>query len=264
MVVAVDGGGEAEAMSEGAAPTVRGRKRIYRSVATAAEAGGHAIRLDNRVARTPAGQGLVLPTAALAEAVAAEWQNQGETIQPETMPLTQLAATAIDRIEAERERLVEAERERLVEALVAYGTSDLLCYRSDHPADLAARQEAQWEPLLQWAETALGARLGVTRDVFPLPQPAAATEALRGAVAALGTFELAALSSIVQISASLVIGLALVKGRLDAEAAFSAAMLDEKYQAERWGEDAWASTRAAGLRAELLAAARFVALARLA
>ncbi len=256
MLVAVDGGGRAEAMSEGAAPTARGRKRIYRSVTTAAEAGGHAIRLDNRVARTPAGQGLVLPTAALAEAVAAEWQNQGETIQPETMPLTQLAATAIDRIEAERERLVEA--------LVAYGASDLLCYRSERPTDLAARQEAQWEPLLQWAETALGARLGVTRDVFPLPQPAAATEALRGAVAALGTFELAALSSIVQISASLVIGLALVKGRLDAEAAFNAAMLDEKYQAERWGEDAWASTRAAGLRAELLAAARFVALARLA
>ena len=254
MLVAADGSGGAEAVSEGAAPAVRGRKRIYQSVTTAAEAGGHAVRLDNRAARTPAGQGLVLPTAALAEAVAAEWQNQGETVQPETMPLTQLAATAIDRIEAERTRVIEA--------LVAYGASDLVCYRSERPADLAARQEAQWEPLLKWAATALGARLGVTRDVFPLPQPAAATEALRSAVAALGTFELAALSCIVQISASLVIGLALVKGRLDAEAAFSAAMLDERYQAERWGEDAWASARAARLRAELVAAARFLALAR--
>jgi len=255
MLVAADGSSGAKAVSEGAAPAVRGRKRIYRSVATTAEAGGgHAVRLDNRVARTPAGQGLVLPTAALAEAVAAEWQDQGETVQPETMPLTQLAATAIDRIEAERTPVIEA--------LVAYGASDLVCYRSERPADLAARQEAQWEPLLKWAETALGARLDVTRDVFPLPQPAAATEALRSAVAALGTFELAALSCIVQISASLVIGLALVKGHLDAEAAFNAAMLDEKYQAERWGEDAWASARAAGLRTELVAAARFVALAR--
>lgn len=241
-------------MSEGARPAVRGRRRIYRSVATAAESGGHTVRLDNRVARTPAGRTLVLPTAALAEAVAAEWQAQGATMQPETMPLTRLAATAIDRIEAERAGVIDA--------LVAYGTSDLVCYRSARPADLAARQEAQWAPLLEWAEAALGVRLAVTRDVFPLPQPQAATEVLRGVVAALGTLELAALSCIVQISASLVIGLALVKGRLNAETAFSAAMLDEQYQAERWGEDAWASARAAGLRAELFAAARFLALAR--
>jgi chaperone required for assembly of F1-ATPase len=190
----------------------------------------------------------------LAEAVAAEWEAQGDTVRPETMPLTQLAATAIDSIEAERAGVIAA--------LVAYGASDLVCYRAAHPLDLAARQDAQWGPLLQWAETTLGVRLAVTRDVFPLPQPQAATEALHGVVAALGTFELAALASIVQISASLVIGLALIKGRLDAETAFSAAMLDEQYQAARWGEDAWASARAAGLRAEVFAAARFLALAR--
>lgn len=241
-------------MSEGVGPAVRGRRRIYHAVATAVEGGGHTVRLDDRVVRTPAGRTLVLPTAALADAVAAEWQAQGTTVQPETMPLTQLAATAIDRIEAGRPGVIEE--------LVAYGTSDLVCYRAAHPADLAARQEVQWGPLLAWAEATLGARFAVTHDVFPLPQPATTTEALRRAVAALGTFELAALTSIVQISASLVIGLALVTGRLDAETAFSAAMLDEQYQAERWGEDAWASARAARLRAEVFAAARFLALSR--
>lgn len=241
-------------MSAGVAAAVRGRRRIYRSVRTAAESDSHAVWLDDRAARTPAGQALVLPTAALAEAVAAEWAAQGETVQPETMPLTRLAMTAIDRIEAERAGVIEA--------LVTYGASDLVCYRAERPADLAARQEAQWGRLLEWVETALGVRLAVTCDVFPVLQPAATTQALRRAVAALGTLELAALASIVQISASLVIGLALLKGRLDAEAAFNAAMLDEQYQVERWGEDAWASARAAALRAELFAAARWLALAR--
>lgn len=241
-------------MSAGVAAAIRGRRRIYRAVSTAAQSDGHAVWLDDRVARTPAGQALVLPTAALAEAVAAEWAAQGETVQPETMPLTRLAMTAIDRIEAERAGVIEA--------IVTYGASDLVCYRAERPADLAARQEAQWGPLLEWVKTALGVQLAVTCDVFPVPQPAATTQALRCAVAALGTLELTALASIVQISASLVIGLALVKGCLDAEAAFTAAMVDEQYQLERWGEDAWASARAAALRAELFAAARWLALAR--
>lgn len=170
------------------------------------------------------------------------------------MPLTQLAATAIDRIEGQRDGVIDA--------LVAYGLTDLLCYRAQHPADLVARQDASWNPLLDWAAEALGARLVVTHDVFPQPQPPETTAALRRAVAPLTTLELAALSSVVQIAASLIIGLALVKGRLDAAQTFTAAMLDERYQAERWGEDAWASERTEALRAELAAAETFLRLAR--
>ncbi len=215
---------------------------------------GFRVLLDGQAVKTPAKAEMALPTQALAEAIAAEWQAQGEAVESRSLVLTGLAWTAIDR--------VGPGRERIVDELAGYGAHDLVCYRTETPADLAARQRERWQPLLDWAARALDAPLAVTTGVVSIEQPPAALAALRRAVAARHDFELAALGAAATAAGSLVIALALAEGRIDAAAAFDAAQLDESYQIERWGEDPEAARRRAAIKADLASAARFVALLR--
>src|SRR5512134_155821 len=172
---------------------------------------GFRIRLDGRPIRTPGGRPLLLPARALAEAVAAEWQTQGKRIDVASMPFTRLAATAVDR--------VAEGRPGIVEMLLSYSGADVLCYRAEEPADLAVRQHEQWQPLLDWAEERLGARLLVTRGILPVDQPEPAIAALSGALDAMNSYELTGLAIVAQACGSLVIALALSHGRIDAEEA---------------------------------------------
>ena len=196
---------------------------------------------------------MVLPTERLACAIADEWQAQEETIQPHTMPLTQLAATTLDRIVPQREAVLEQ--------ATAYASSELLCYRADNPADLIQRQEAMWQPLLDWLAETFGARLRVTTGIVPVAQPGEAIDALRAAVNQLSDMELTALANIMQASGSFTVAFALVAGHIDADAAFEISQLEETYQIERWGEDEEASRRRDRNREELKSAEVFLTLA---
>jgi chaperone required for assembly of F1-ATPase len=231
----------------------RGAKRFYRTVAIAAGEGGFRVLLGGRPVRTPAGIPLALPKAALAAAVANEWLAQDETLRPETMPLTRLAATALDR--------VAQHRTALINGLVDYAGADLICYRADDPPDLTALQAAVWQPLVDWAEAACGVRLLVRTGVVPFAQPPTAVDALRTMVATASDLRLTGLASVVQASGSLLIGLALLHGRIDADTAVEAALLDERWQAARWGVDEEAEARRAEIAADILAASLFLSLA---
>lgn len=212
------------------------------------------IVLDGRPARTPVKRPLALPVRAAAEAVAAEWDAQGEEFEPTALRLTRLANTAIDRVAGNRPAVV-AEVSR-------FGHTDLVCYRAAEPAELVRRQAEAWQPLVDWAETRHGARLAVTAGVVPTAQPAEGLAALTRAVEAYDDFALTALHAATAASGSLVIGLALGEGRIDSETAFAAACLDEQFQAEFWGVDAEAEARRAALKADIETAARFLALLR--
>ncbi len=227
-------------------------KRFYKEVSVAAVDGGYAVRLDGREVRTPAKATLVLPCAGLAEAVAAEWAAQGARIAPASMPLMSLACTAIDR--------VAPNRAAVIGDLVGYAESDLLCYRAEHPEALVARQAELWQPLLDWAARDLDAPLRVTCGIRHEPQPEAAVTALRRAVEALDDLSLAALDCATRVSGSLVIALALHRGRLRPDDAFAAAELDASFQIELWGEDPEATRRRAAVLADLAAAGRLFAL----
>lgn len=232
-------------------------KRFYKTAAVEPcdpPEAGFLVVLDGRPIKTPAKAALALPNRALAEALAAEWAAQDEEVDPRAMPLTALACTAID--------WVRPKRERIVEEIAAYGGHDLLCYRAEAGSDLAARQQEAWQPLLDWAARELDAPLAVTTGIVSVPQPEAALAALHRAVVGLGEMELVALNGAVTAAGSLIIGLAMSRGRIGPESAFEAAQLDETYQIERWGEDPDAARRREGLGAELHAAARFLNLLR--
>jgi chaperone required for assembly of F1-ATPase len=216
--------------------------------------GGFRVLLDGKAIKTPAKAEMALPTQALAEAIAAEWQAQGEDVEARSLVLTGLAWTAIDR--------VSPGREQVVDELAGYATHDVVCYHAEAPVDLIARQRELWQPLLDWAARSLDAPLAVAAGVVSIEQPPEALAALRKAVAARDDFELTALSAAAGAAGSLVIGLALAAGRIDAATAFEAAQLDESYQIERWGEDPEAARRRAAIKADLATAERFLALLR--
>src|SRR5436190_20324388 len=227
-------------------------KRVYKQATARAAEGGWGVALDGRPMRTPTKHELIVPSAALAEAIAAEWDAQQDDIRPATMPLTRLAATAIDRTGAQRD-LVVAETAN-------YAGTDLVCYRAERPPELVVRQQAEWQPLLDWAMLRYDASLAVTSGVLPQPQSPAALKAFAAAVAAQDDFRLTALHAMTAACGSLVIALAMLEGRLNAAAAFAVSQLDETFQIEAWGEDAEAAARRQGLAEDIAAAARVVQL----
>lgn len=230
-------------------------KRFYKEAAVVPGAeGGHAIALDGRPVRTPARAPLALPQAALAQAIADEWAAQGEEIDPAAMPFTGLANAAIDQIAPDPEAFART--------ISVYGESDLLCYRADSPAELAGRQQAQWQPLLDWASQRYDIGFAVTQGIVHVAQPAETLARLHAAVAALPPFALAALAPLVQIGGSLVIGLAALEDAFPLDRLWQAAELDELWQAEQWGDDDEAQNRRARRERDFAAAARFAALVR--
>jgi len=226
-------------------------KRFYKSVSVG---DGNAVLLDGRALKTPRGLPLDLPTHTLAEAVTKEWSGQGDEIDPQAMPLTKLANTAIDG--------VAPRREEVVAEIAAFAKHDHLCYRTDKPAELLRRQSEAWDPLLDWAAERYGAPLMTVEGITSVAQPESSIVALRKAVEAFDSFALSALHVIASICGSLVLALAVADKRLTAEEAFELSQIDESFQAEKWGLDSEAEARAKRLERELMIAARFMDLSR--
>jgi chaperone required for assembly of F1-ATPase len=233
-----------EAARRGARPVLR--KRFYNRAATVPEDGNCAVRLDEKPVRTPAGRSLAAPTAALAEALAAEWNAQRDLIDPARMPLTRLANSIIDGV-ADRPGPVADEVEK-------YLASDLVCYRANSPRGLAERQAQHWDPILAFARDALGAHLLLGGGVVHVTQPEPALAAARAAIP-LDPWRLGAVHTLTTLTGSALIALALARGRLSADEAWTAAHVDEDWNIEQWGRDELALERRAFRFAELQAAA---------
>lgn len=228
-------------------------KRFWKAVSvSAATGGGWTILLDGRPVRTPARAALAVPQRALAEAIAAEWDAQTQDIDPDAMPMTGFANAVIDRIAPDPAIFVAD--------LAGYGESDVLCYRAEAPPPLVTRQAERWDPLLDWARARYDIHFEIVTGVMHRDQPPATVRRLGDALAACDPFRLAAMSSLVTISGSLVTALAVLEGHVDADTAFDVTHLDELWQIELWGEDAQAATQRGLHRRDFLAAARFLSL----
>ena len=216
------------------------------------------VLLDGKPMRLPGGAPLLLGQPGLAEAIAAEWQaaggRKGGEMSFADTPLTRLAGTAQER--------VAPNAEAVALELAKYAESDLLCYRAEEPAALVARQAAEWHPWLDWAAERYGARLEVTAGVMHRAQPASAVAALAAAVAAQRVSALAALGIIVPSTGSLVLGLAVAEGVLDAAGATAASQLDELFQAEQWGVEWESQERRERVAGEIALATRYLSLSR--
>lgn len=228
-------------------------KRFWKS-AEVVEDGGFAVSLDGKPIKTPARSGLVVPTRGLAEAIAAEWRECGETVDPGAMPLTGLTNAAIDR--------VEPDKSRFAAGLARYAEADLTCYRAEGPEPLVARQVESWDVLLAWARRRYDVDFACVFGVMHVPQPEETVRKLGHAVAMLDSFQLAGLSPLVTIGGSLVAALAVLEEMMPAEEAWEAVSLDDRWQLEQWGDDAEARAALDARRRDFLVAARFLELLR--
>lgn len=211
---------------------------------------GHfAVHLDGRPVKTPGKQNLAVPTRTLACAISAEWDAQEDVIDPASMPFTRAANSAIEK--------VTPQRAEVAEMLAGYGDSDLICYRAPAPDELVARQSAAWDPLLDWAEEAFGARLVPIEGVMYQPQPPRALAALSRQVHALTAFELTGLHDLVVLSGSLVIGLAATQRAFAPDDLWDRSRIDEDWQQEQWGMDVEAAELAASRKRDFMRANHF-------
>jgi chaperone required for assembly of F1-ATPase len=232
------------------------RRRTWRDAEVVAEEGGFVVRLDGTKLRIADGAAVVLPTKALAEAIAGEFRTaggaEGGTVAPDALPFTRLAGTAL---------AIAADRAPMLRRLLGYGRTDLLCYRAERPEALAVRQHEAWQPWLDWAARETGARLATASGIVAVAQDQAALETLSATLRADSPWALAGMSVIVPALGSLVLGLALRRSALGPREAHALATLDEVWQEEVWGTDSEAETRRAANAEEIESAARFVTLA---
>jgi chaperone required for assembly of F1-ATPase len=227
-------------------------KRFWKDVSVERDGDGWAIRLDGKPVRTPARAPLVVPSEALARAMAEEWRSAGEQVDPRAMPLTGLANAAIDR--------VAPDRAAFAQGLARYAETDLTCYRATAPRALVEVQETAWDALLGWARRRYDVDFATTSGLTHVAQPQATVDQLAHEVAALDAFHLAGLSPLVTVGGSLVAALAVAEGAVTAEQAWDSVSIDERWQLEQWGADAEAETALENRRNDFLAGARFLEL----
>ncbi len=231
-----------------------GANRFFKEVLVIEREGRFELRLDDRSLRTRGRNVLRVPSSALAEAIRTEWVRQGDRIDPSATPLTSLVSAAID---ADDQGLADWRND-----VLSYLGADLLCYRADRPEALAARQEQIWSPILEWMRSELGASLVVTSGVIKIVQPDAAIQAIRAVLEKTTPLELLAIRQATTLTGSGAIALALWRGAFTAAALFDASLVDETFQAEKWGEDAEASMRRQQMRAEFMVVADLLSWAR--
>ena len=225
-------------------------KRFWTTAALVECERGWGIMLDGRALKTPARGALIVRQRPLAEAIAEEWNQCGETLDPAAMPVTGLANAAIDR--------VAPDPARFASDLARYADSDLLCYRAGSPPSLVAAQEASWDPLIEWARRRFEIDFALATGIIHVPQPAATVRQLSNAITHLDPLYLAALSPIVTIGGSLIVSLALAERAFPVETLWEAVSLDDRWQLEKWGADAEAVAALASRQRDFHAAARFL------
>ena len=230
----------------------RFRKRFWKEVATSSGKDAFGITLDGKPIKTPAGAELLVPNIALAEAIAKEWEAQGENVEPNSMPMFQFSLTALDR--------VAPQRHKIIDEIASYGASDLLCYREAQDHKLKQHQHEIWQPYLAWFEEQFEVSLLVTEGVMPITQPPKTLKRMRAIVAEYDDFALAGLHSLTTLTGSLVLGMAVAKGYVSAEKVTVAAFLDMRWQQEKWGSDEEANQLLRARIESLLEAERYLAL----
>lgn len=221
------------------------RRRFYDKATVEQGASSFAVLLDGKPIRTPGQAPLAVPSAALAEAIAGEWNGQQEVIDPAAMPLTRLANSIIDG--------VTLAPQPVADEIAQYLGSDLLFYRAEGPHGLVERQARHWDPVVAWARDKLGANFILAHGVMFVDQPEAALTAARSAIPT-DPWRLGAVSSITMLTGSALLALAMLRGRLSVEEAWAAAHVDEDWNMEFWGRDERALERRANRFAEMQAA----------
>jgi chaperone required for assembly of F1-ATPase len=244
-----DGYGRAQAHAKPQLP-----KRFYKDVGVTETEGGFAVGLDGRVPRTPGMKHVVVPSAAVAQAMAEEWAAQGEFIDPMTMPMVRLVNSAVE--------AGDEATPALREEIVKYAGNDLLLYRADAPESLVRRQEEIWDGILIKLARQFGVSFQPTIGIVHQPQPAGTLAKLGAVLEDEALLPLTAMNAVMSITGSGLLALALRHELLAPDEAWVAAHVDEDHNISLWGEVEEITERRAKRRMEFDAAAKLLDMTR--
>ncbi len=225
-------------------------KKFYKAVDVSKDTDTYVVRLDARVIKTPLKRTLELTSEALANAIADEWRAQGDMIEPETMPLTQLANTMIDKVSG-------ADKSAMIDQVLNYASSDLVCYLATQPETLVNLHEQYWGSLVKWLNDEYGIKLNVVSGIQHIEQPKESIEVIDEMLNNMSVEKFTALQATTAIAGSFVISFAMLEGKLTVEEAHKAAVVDELYQLDTWGEDEEARVLVNNTKDELVNIAKF-------
>ena len=224
-------------------------KRFYETVKVEARDAAFVVLLDARELKTPAKKPMLLPSAALAQLVADEWQAQDDEIVPDSMPIMRMVSTALDRV---ADMTMET-----AEAFAAYAMSDLLCYRAEHPQKLFEKQADSWDPLLDWVTSRFDVSMVVTAGILPVDQPEE-NQTRFASAAGEEPLRLTALAHLAALLGSAILALALGEAHISPRQAYELAFLDDLYQIDEWGVDEEAGARLDKIELEIATVARYL------
>ena len=231
-------------------------KRFYNSAGVTEAEGGWQVTLDDRAMKTVKGSQQIVPTRGLAEMLAAEWEAQGEKIDPASFVIRDMADYAID--------IVAPDHAATADKLVAYGDTDTLLYRADPDEPLYVRQQEVWEPIVAEFEQREGVELTRVSGIIHKPQADATIARLKARLGEVQAFELAAIETMTSLAASLLIALTAsdTSEEEQAKKLWDAASLEEEWQADLWGRDEEAEERREKRTRDFLNAWKFLRAAR--
>ncbi len=205
-------------------------KKFYKTVDVCNEDSKYIIHLDGKSIKTPLKKNLSLESKALVEAIAEEWSSQEDIIEPEIMPLTQLANTLIDKTSGK-------DRAAMNEQVLNYASSDLVCYFASHPEQLVELHEQKWRPLVDWLKKKYGVELNTVSGIQYIEQSEETLNLIKDILEDMPADEFTALQAATAVTGSFVISLAMLKGEISVADAYQAAYVDEIYQLDTWGAD---------------------------
>jgi chaperone required for assembly of F1-ATPase len=202
-------------------------KRFYKLVSSRKTSDGRIIQLDGKDVQTPLGQPLSAPSKALADAVTVEWAEQEEKVWPDSMPLTQLLTTAIDKIR---------DREAITESCMRYLDTDLVCYWAKEPEDFAKIQKEEWGRWVKWFDEHFEVPLYTTKKIEALEQDPEAHKRVWNYIESLDDYYFTVLHTMTSLSGSLILALAFCEGDITPEEIFDASHLEQMYKGEIYDE----------------------------
>jgi chaperone required for assembly of F1-ATPase len=231
-------------------------KRVYTLASHTKTEDGYVLQLDGKTVKTPLGAPLAAPGKVLADAIVAEWANQVEEVIPDTMPMTALLNTSIDRAR---------DRDAITKTLLAFLDTDLLCYRVKEPEEIARRQKEIWDRWLTWFDEHFESPMQTTFGLDALTQDPDTHKQIWNYIEALDEYYFAILQIVTSLSGSIVLGLAFLEQEATAEDVYNAAELEEIYHSELANEelhggDPVQERRQAILRRELASCTTFLEL----
>ena len=203
-------------------------KRFYKLVSSKKTNDGHVIQLDGKSIKTPLGQDMCAATKSLADAIILEWAGQEEKVKPETMPLTQILTTSLDKIR---------DREAITESCMRYLDTDLVCYWTKEPEELAKLQKENWGSWVKWFDSHFEVPLYTTKNIDAIKQDEEAHKRVWNYIESLDDSYFTILHIMTSLSGSLVLALAFSEGDISPQELFEASYLEELYRGKLYNED---------------------------